>query len=156
MQTHSHKRKDEVTRTARRAQVAAYLLGGVTDQTSIAKQLNCAQATVSRDIKAIEAQWRIDASADISEAKGHDLNRLNRLIAAVWPAAVKGEIAAVAEVRNLIKRRAEIFGYDAPKKIESKYTIEVQRAAQVLATELGMSVEEVLDEADRVLRGIPA
>ena len=114
--THSHDRMDEVEREARRAQVARLLLAGVTDQRAIAEKLGVSQPTISRDIKHIEKDWQQAAVQDIAAAKGKDLARTERLIAALWESAIKGKWLATDRVLALMQHRARLLGLEAPAK----------------------------------------
>ena len=154
--THPRAKQAEIEREDRRRKVAAILLSGVTDQVQIAKQLGVSQPTIHRDVKAIEERWREQAAADIAAAKGQDLQRIERLIAALWPDAINGKWLAVDRITALLSRKAAMLGYDAPKKVEGKFDIETRRAAERVAAELGLSVDEVLDEAERILKGVTA
>jgi hypothetical protein len=154
--THPRAKHAEIEREERRRKVAGILLSGVTDQSAIAKQFNVDRSTISRDIKIIEERWRADAAADIATAKGQDLQRIERLIAALWPAATKGQWLAVDRITALLSRKAAMLGYDAPKRVEGKFDIETRRAAERVAAELGLSVDEVLDEAERILKVVTA
>lgn len=154
--THPRAKQQEIEREDRRRKVAAILLSGVTDQVQIAKQLGVSQPTIHRDVKAIEERWREQAAADIATAKGQDLQRIERLIAALWGDAIAGKWLAVDRITALLSRKAAMLGYDAPKRVEGKFDIETRRAAERVAAELGLSVDEVLDEAERILKGVTA
>ena len=116
--THPHDRAKETERQARRARVAALLLAGVTDQRRIAEQLDVSQPTISRDIRAIEADWQATAVQDIAAAKGKDLERIERAVAGIWPKVKNGDERAVAQFVNLLQRRAKLLGLDAPQRQE--------------------------------------
>jgi predicted transcriptional regulator len=115
--THPNARAAETERHARRAKVTSILLSGVANQTAIAEQLGVNQATISRDIRIIEGEWRKEAVANVAEAKGQDLQRLERLIAATWDDARKGHLGAIDRVVKLLERRAKMLGYDAPEQL---------------------------------------
>jgi hypothetical protein len=44
--------------------------------------------------------------------------RIDALLAALWPKALAGESAAVARVLDLLERQARLFGLDQPQKKE--------------------------------------
>jgi hypothetical protein len=116
--THPRARQAEVEREARRVLVARLLLSGVSDQSAIAKQANVDRSTISRDIKAIEAQWRAEAVADVAAAKGQDLARIERMIAGLWTQAIAGHLGAIDKTVKLLERKARMLGYDAPEKMQ--------------------------------------
>lgn len=152
--THPRAKQQEIEREGRRRKVAAILLSGVTDQVQIAKQLGVSQPTIHRDVKAIEERWREQAAADIAAAKGQDLARIERLIAALWGDAIAGKWLAVDRITALLSRKAAMLGYDAPTK--SERTINLQSAADQIAAELGLDAADVLAEAQRILAGVDA
>jgi hypothetical protein len=79
---------EEVRIAARRSQVAALLLQGVTNQYDIAARLGLPKAAgqrmVSRDIAAITQEWRGRAALQLDEAKGKELARIDQVEAAAW------------------------------------------------------------------------
>ena len=149
--THPRARQAEIERESRRRQVAAILLSGITDQTIIANQLKVDRSTISRDIKAVELQWREATIADVNEAKTTDLLRIDRMITSAWTAATKGDTRAIGEIRQLIKLRADIIGYAAPSKIEGTFSVRVM--AEQVAAELGLDPGDVIAEAERIIAG---
>lgn len=68
---------------ARREQVASMYLRGMSQQ-AIADNLGCGQATVSRDLTAIQADWHQSALIDIDEAKSRELARIDQLERTYW------------------------------------------------------------------------
>ena len=100
---------------ARRQRVASLQLAGIRNQRRIAAQLGVGLATINRDIKALNAEWRERALADVAHEKAVDLDRLEHMIAAVWPAALLGHLGAVDRVMRLLERKAKLLGLDAPQ-----------------------------------------
>ncbi len=98
--------------------IAALLLGGASNHGQIADQLGVSRPTIVRDVQVIEAQWREDAAKDLGIVRGQDLKRIDRLIAGLWPQAVKGHLGAVDRVVKLLDRHAKLLGLDAPAKLE--------------------------------------
>ncbi len=149
--THPLARQKEIERQGRRRQVAALLLAGISDQTQIANQLSVTQPTISRDIKAIEAEWRVRAADDIDKAKGKDLQRIERMIQALWGEAMKGRWLAIDRVLNLMVHRAKLLGLNAPEKREDTQRIEVSMMVKRIAEESGLDEAEIMAEANRIL-----
>ena len=56
------------------------------------------------------------------ELREQELDRLDRLQVAVWPAAMKGDTRAVLTIVRLMERRAKLTGLDMPIKIEQDVT----------------------------------
>ena len=152
--THPSARQKEVAREGRRRKVAAILLAGITDQTAIANEVGVDRSTISRDIKAIEAEWRIRAADDIDEAKGKDLQRTERLIQALWGDAIKGKWLATDRVLSLMQHRAKLLGLEAPQKREETQRIEISMMVKRIAEEAGLDEAEIMAEANRILHAV--
>jgi len=75
-----------------------------------------------------------------------ELERCDRLQAAVWPAATQGDVAAVAAVLRIMERRARYLGLDAP------VLVDVGLRVRVLAEALGLDPEAAAVEAERLVR----
>jgi predicted transcriptional regulator len=82
--------------------------------------------------------------------------RLDRLQAAVWKDAINGDIKAIDAVLRISRRRSEMNGLDAPKKIDIRASVrhDVSRAVQELQEVLLGDVIEV-DEEGNILEPIP-
>lgn len=57
-----------------------------------------------------------------NELREQELDRIDRLQVAVWPAAMKGDTRAVLTIVRLMERRAKLTGLDMPIKIEQDVT----------------------------------
>jgi transcriptional regulator with XRE-family HTH domain len=68
---------------ARREEVARRYLRGLSQQ-AIAADLNIGQATVSRDLKALQSAWQESALIDIDAAKARELARIDELERTYW------------------------------------------------------------------------
>ena len=142
--THPRARGKEVEREARRRQVAALLLAGVSDQSRIADQLGVDRTTISRDIKALETRWQGEAVQDIATAKGKDLERTERLIQALWQDAIKGKWLATDRVLALMGHRAKLLGLEAPQKREYTHRIEIAHIVEQIAATSGLDPAEII------------
>lgn len=56
------------------------------------------------------------------ELREQEIDRLDRLQVAVWPAAMKGDTKAILTIIRLMERRAKLLGLDVPIKIEQEIT----------------------------------
>jgi transposase len=65
--------------------IATYYLQGHT-QAEIAEEVKLSQATVSRDLKAIQEQWRQASILEINEAKARELAKIDLLEREYWVA----------------------------------------------------------------------
>lgn len=120
--THPHDRKNELAASERQAQIAMLMVAGVRDQKTLAEKFGVNQSTISRDIKKIESEWKKQTLIDFEEAKSIDLMRIDEGLKAVMPQVKKGHLSAVDRMVSLLKRRADIFGYDSPKRTENTHT----------------------------------
>jgi hypothetical protein len=78
---------------------AAYLRGGT--QADIAVELACDQATVSRDLKALRAEWMKSALIDINEAKARELAKIDALELEYWAAWKRSQEDAESEITKM-------------------------------------------------------
>jgi uncharacterized protein YerC len=148
--SHPRRRVQDVEIEARRARVASMLLGGVTSQRTIAESLNVSEATISRDVRQIEKQWQASAVQDIAAAKGKDLERTERLIAALWNDARNGRWLATDRVLNLMQHRARLLGLEAPKTVNVNMV--VQKLVEQAAAEDGLTEDEKQELYASVIR----
>lgn len=106
----------------RQAKVASLLVAGFS-QHQIADRLGVHDAQISRDVAYLNERFVREAEQDIRIAKGLDLDRINVLLAAIWPKAMdrngKAQVSAVRVAKELIELRAKIVGTEAPQKIET-------------------------------------
>jgi len=56
------------------------------------------------------------------ELRFQELDRIDRLQVALWPAAMKGDTRAISTIIRLMERRAKLLGLDMPIKIEQDIT----------------------------------
>jgi hypothetical protein len=88
----------------------------------------------------------------VAALRGLELERLDRMQLGLWPKASSGDVKAVGAVLKIMQRRAKLLGLDAPTKIHHGGEIDVRRVAEDLAVELGLPFEEVLAEAEQIMR----
>lgn len=74
-----------------------------------------AYAAYKRAIKRVMQQ-------PVEELRTQELDRLDRLQLATWPAAMKGDTRAILTIVRLMERRAKLVGLDKPIKIEQEVT----------------------------------
>lgn len=109
--------RSQALRDKHRAEVAEMTLKGKT-QYEIAEALNVSVGTVSRDLAWAKAEWREQAQAAVAEQKAVEVAKVNVLERVHWDAWDKtNDVRHLAGVMDCIKRRGEIYGIDAPKKI---------------------------------------
>jgi hypothetical protein len=84
----------------------------------IGRELECseqrAHAIVTAELQRLNAR-RSEQAAEVARL---ELERLDALLAAVWPTAKEGEGPAIDRVLAIMARRAKLQGLDAPDKRE--------------------------------------
>lgn len=73
--------------------------------------------------------------------------RLERLLLAVWPAALAGDLQAVEGARKLIESRVRLYGLAAPSRVEVR--------AGITAKEFATEAVRLLDELGGDLPPLP-
>lgn len=111
-------RAQQAATAKRRAQAIALRLAGM-DFDTIAERLRYAnRGAASKDIhRALEAN-RIEERQQVETLREVEGQRLDRLQAAVWAKAIKGDLKAVETVLKVIAHRTRLYGLDAPVKAE--------------------------------------
>lgn len=61
--------------------------------------------------------------AGIEELRQTELDRLDRLQAAVWDEAMTGDVRSVETALKILDRRAKYLGLDSPLKVEAKVDV---------------------------------
>lgn len=94
--------------------------------------------------------WRsVHRLLDRQEAEGADQlravegARLDRLLVAIWPTAIKGDLKAQAECRRNRESYRRLFGLDAPVKIDARISDATDSAIAELAAQLGLETGPV-------------
>jgi hypothetical protein len=148
-------REYEYNKGERQWKIAQLRMAGLHNQERIAKICGVSQATISRDMKEIDNQTKQSAMVDLATAKGAELIRLERLIAAVWETALKlkgatirDQMAAIDRIIKLIEVKAKLLGLNAPVTVNL-----VNDEATRLAREFGLDKSEIMKEAERILGG---
>ncbi|MET7713674.1 hypothetical protein [Streptomyces sp. NPDC005407] len=102
----------------RRAQLIALLLAGL-DYDTIADKLSYAsRQAATKDMCRTLAANRLEEKQQIEQLRQIEGMRLDRLQAAVWPKALKGDLKAVETARRLIAERIRLFGVAEPMRTE--------------------------------------
>lgn len=103
-------------------------------------------ASKSAAYKAVMAGLRATLQEPADAVRALELERCDRLQAAVWPAATQGDLPAVAAVLRIMERRARYLGLEAP------HVVDVSVRLRVLAEALGLDPEAAVAEAERLVR----
>jgi len=113
---------------------------------AIGQVLGVSHAQAQRDV--VEELDRLNAltRAHAEDYRRLQLERLEDLLAAVWPAAIDGDIAAQGAVLRIIERQSRLLGLDAPARID------IEQRIRIAAAELGLDPDEAVAEASAILR----
>lgn len=85
-----------------------------------------------------------------------DMARLERLLAAVWPKAMEGDLHAVDRVLSIMQRRARMLGYDGITITTEQSSASADTSVPSLADLLGTDGGELEQRMARVLHeGLP-
>lgn len=134
----------------RRGKAVAMRLAGL-DYETIANRLGYAsRGAACQDItRALEANVaEQNRNADV--LRQEELQRLNRLQAGVWQAAVSGDTKAVDTALRIIDRRCKLLGLDAPVRHEVVTLDAIDAEIRRLTAELGV------DQAGEIARAAEA
>lgn len=104
----------------RRQKVASAYLRGST-QAEIAAEMEVDQATVSRDLKSLRAEWMKSALIDINEAKARELAKVDALEIEYWSAWERSQLNAEVETTKMQGSDPE-----KPGKLEKQKRVEGQ------------------------------
>lgn len=137
----------------RRTEIAKLRLAGVRDQRVLASRLGVDQSTISRDFRAIDAEWKQQATEYTDEYKALQNERYEALIAAHWTKAMDGKGFDTDRVLAAMSQQAKLLGIDAPVKREDKLTVEYRTLVQEMAADAGLDVDEVMREVEAIVGG---
>lgn len=93
------------------------------------RKAGCAYAAIGKQLKVSGEQARIDVmtalktlaehqDTETAEYRNLELERLDRMLLAVWGDALKGHLGAIDRALKISERRARLMGLDAPVKQE--------------------------------------
>jgi hypothetical protein len=80
------------------------------------------------------------------EVRALELDRLDCMLAAIWPQALSGDLKAIDSTLRLMDRRARFLGLDAPVRVD------IEGDIRLLAEQLGIDADEAIAEAQLILR----
>lgn len=104
-------------RETRQRDVYAYRLRGLTIR-QIADQLDVPYSTVGRDLTTVMAAVRKETVDAAGSVRDLEVARLDMMLSALWPKALKGETLVIDRVLRIMERRAALLGLDAPVKTD--------------------------------------
>jgi hypothetical protein len=129
---------------ARRKHAVALRLGGAKFQ-DIADQLGYAdRASAFKDIQRAMALSAAELRGQAEELRALQAARYERLLMAVWPRAIQGDLRANERAEKLVARLSDLLGLNAPIQHEVITVDYVTQRIQQLSGELGRPVPERL------------
>lgn len=90
---------------------------------AIAERLGYADA--SGAMRAVKRAMTSTLQEPADELRQLEAGRLDRLLLAVWPAALEGDAKSVAQARGLIDQRCKLLGLNAPQRVDVDATVAV-------------------------------
>lgn len=78
------------------------------------------------DYRRAKEQSKVELNTSVEEARWLEVDRLDRLQAAVWPKALKGDTKAADTAHRLIMSRCDLLGLKAPTKIQLDARLELE------------------------------
>lgn len=86
--------------------------------TDLAEKYEMASPTVSKIISRRLAQTLQLAEGEVDLLRQQELERLDAIQHAAWPAAMNGHIDSLKILMNAVDRRCKLLGLDAPQRVE--------------------------------------
>lgn len=142
----------------RRKQAVALRLAGV-DLETIKDQVNkvtpetyrySSADHVSMDLKRARDRSRARLDESVEDLRELQLDRYERLLAAAWPAALKGSEKAIAAACNLIIQICKLKRLEPPTQVELTHRIEMESTAVAEAVLAGIEALGLAPDARMV------
>ncbi len=118
---------------------------------AIGQALGISHVQARRDVEWVLADLNRQTRSVAENYRRLQLERLNDMLLALWPAVRQGDPTAIHRALAVMEREAKLLGLDAPAKVE--WQLQLRREAESIAGELGLDVEEVMAEAERIAKG---
>lgn len=116
------------------------LAGGSYRQIAAELKIDVAQAW--RDVDVMLREYAKEPTEAIRNA---EMGRLDRLMLAHWPAAIKGDVKATATVLSIMDRRARLLGLDSPQKVD------ITGFIRTMAMKEGLDPDQAVRDAEAIL-----
>jgi hypothetical protein len=98
------------------------------------------------ELRAGGASFDAIAAEPADELRTLELERLDAMLAAIWPSVQRGHLASIDRALAIQERRARYLGLDAPARID------VETRIRVMAEQMGLDPDAAVKEAQRILR----
>ena len=109
----------------------------------IGVQLSVSHVQAFRDVQRV---LREIAKEPALEVRAVELGRLDKLMLAHWPFAIKGDVRATTMVLQIMDRRARLLGLDSPQRIDITGWI------REMAKREGLDPDQAVRDAQDILR----
>lgn len=131
-----------ITAAERRKKAVQMRISGATYD-DISKALGVSRPAAYNSVKTALQETKLKMAESVDELREIERERLERLILAVMPKAMSGDVKAVDSVRRLSESLRRLLGLDAPDKIEFNWRDE--------AKEIGLDENELYNEFERIV-----
>jgi len=109
--------REKRERTVRRQKVAEMYYRLRLRQQEIADEIGCNQSTISRDIKALDEQWRQRIADEVDTVRARELGDLDEMERdCAFQLQMTKSARWMAERLKVKERRARLLGLDAPTR----------------------------------------
>ena len=131
---------------ARQLQALDLRLAGASYR-QIGNQLNVSHVQAMRDVATMIAEYASEPADVVRKA---EVARLDKLMLAHWPSAIKGDHKATQTVLQIMDRRARLLGLDAPQRID------VTGWIREMARREGLDPDAAVKDAEDILKAAKA
>lgn len=112
---HSQNSPTRIAAAQRHTQALELRLGGATYR-EIGAALGCSEPRAHQIITEELTRLNTERAETAAEVRRLELERLDALLAGIWPAAQSGDGPAIDRVLSIMGRRARLLGLDVPSK----------------------------------------
>lgn len=127
MATTIRTKSEAANREARRKQVAANLLAGLTYR-QMAEALGVSLGTITKDVRLIIDHWRKEQVEDVDGWMQVQLRRLDTMLKAIWNDVLNGDLKAADTALRIIERQSKLLGLDRLERSIVDWREEAQNA----------------------------
>lgn len=93
----------------------------------------------------VDIMLREYAKEPTEAIRNAEMGRLDRLMLAHWPAAIRGDVKATQQVLAIMDRRARLLGLDSPQKVD------ITGIIRTMAVEEGLDPDQAVRDAEKIL-----
>lgn len=109
-------------------------------------------ASKSGAYKAFETALKKTLQEPADELRQIARERLNKMLNSLWPYVLKGSPRHTEVALKIMDREAALLGLDAPKQVEDHRIVSMQVMADSIAEETGLDPDELIAEAERIIK----